>query len=83
VADAGFNTLDFVDRSGKISILQYFGWRDPNPNNFPSDAVPTCVARTDDALWVGQLSGQLFRVEGTQWPGRRRRRCGSSRRADR
>lgn len=66
VADAGANTLDFVDRHGKISILHYFGWRDPNPNNFPNDAVPTCIARTDDALWVGELSGQLFRIDGTK-----------------
>jgi hypothetical protein len=64
VADAGANTLDFVSANGKISILHRFGWRDPNPMNFPSDAVPDCVARGDDALWVGELSGQLFKVHG-------------------
>jgi hypothetical protein len=65
VADAGSNTLDFVSKSGKITILAYDGWRDPNPRNFPSDSVPTCVARSDEALWVGELSGRLLRVEGT------------------
>lgn len=65
VADAGANTLDFVGEDGKISILNYFGWRDPNPNNFPSDTVPTCVARADGALWVGMLSGRLARIAGT------------------
>jgi hypothetical protein len=64
VADAGSNTLDFVSRNGKIRILQYFGWRDPNPNNFPSDTVPTCVARSGNALWVGELSGRLNRIVG-------------------
>lgn len=63
VADAGSNTLDFVNEDGEISILHHFEWRDSNPNNFPSDAVPTCVARSDDALWVGQLSGRLTRID--------------------
>jgi sugar lactone lactonase YvrE len=64
VADAGANTLDLVSRSGKISIFHYFEWRDPNPDNFPNDAVPTCVAQTAEALWVGDLSGHLFKVVG-------------------
>jgi hypothetical protein len=63
VADSGANVLNLVDKNGKVSIVHYFPWRDPNPNNFPSDEVPTCVARTDDALWVGTLAGHLFRVE--------------------
>ncbi|HEV2033127.1 MAG TPA: ScyD/ScyE family protein [Candidatus Dormibacteraeota bacterium] len=63
VADAGSNTLDFVSRNGNIKILHYDGWRDPNPNNFPSDSVPTCVARSGDALWVGELSGRLLRID--------------------
>jgi hypothetical protein len=62
VADAGSNTLDFVSRDGTIKILHYFNFRDPNPT-FPSDAVPTCVARSGDALWVGELSGQLWRFK--------------------
>jgi len=63
VADAGSNTLDFVSNNGNIKILHYDGWRDPNPNNFPSDSVPTCVARSGDALWVGELSGRLLRID--------------------
>src|ERR1700730_12342506 len=65
-ADAGANTLDWVSNSGAISILHHFDWRDPNPNNFPSDAVPTCVAWGGGALWVGELSGQLFRIAGDE-----------------
>ena len=65
VADAGANTLDMVGDNGKITILRRFGWRDPNPNNFPSDAVPTCLARADGALWIGMLSGRLVRIDGT------------------
>jgi hypothetical protein len=64
VVDAGSNTLDFVNKEGKITILNYDGWRDPNPNNFPSDSVPTCVARSGGALWVGELSGRLLKVMG-------------------
>jgi sugar lactone lactonase YvrE len=65
VADAGANTLDFVDAGGKVTILNHFEWRDPNPNNFPNDIVPTCVAKGADALWVGQLSGRLLKVAGS------------------
>jgi hypothetical protein len=64
VADAGANALDLVSRGGKITILHYFEWRDPNPDNFPNDAVPTCVAQTGEGLWVGDLSGHLFKVVG-------------------
>jgi hypothetical protein len=65
IADAGSNTLDSVSSTGKISILHHFPWRDPNPNNFPSDAVPTCVAWAGGALWVGQLSGRLAKMVGS------------------
>jgi hypothetical protein len=73
VADAGSNTLDRIGEDGKITILHWFGWRDKNPNNFPSDAVPTCVARADGALWIAQLSGRLVRMSGDDrqelsWP---------------
>ena len=64
VLDAGANTLEFVSNRGHISVLHYFPWRDPNPNAFPSDEVPTCVAKTDDGLWVATLSGHLYRVHG-------------------
>ncbi len=62
VADAGSNTLDFVSNGGAISILHHFHF--PSAG-FPSDAVPTCVVKTDDALWVADLSGHLFRMDGT------------------
>jgi hypothetical protein len=62
VVDAGANTLSLVDENGKISNppLQHFQRFDPN--TFPADAVPTCVARTEGALWVADLSGRLFRL---------------------
>ena len=44
VADAGSNTLDYINGEGKIKIRIHDGWRDPNPNNYPNDSVPTCVA---------------------------------------
>ena len=64
VADAGSNTLEFVSNGGHISVLHYFPWRDPNPRAFPSDEVPTCIAKTDDGLWVATLAGHLYRVHG-------------------
>jgi len=72
VADSGSNTLTQVGRGGKTTVLYHFPWRDPNFMNFPSDEVPTCVASTGEALWIGTLSGHLFRFEdgtATQvWP---------------
>jgi hypothetical protein len=67
VADSGSNTLTRVDPTKadkNVSIVHYFPWRDPNPNNFPSDEVPTCVARLGEAWYVGTLAGHLFRLEG-------------------
>ncbi|MDQ6709760.1 MAG: ScyD/ScyE family protein [Candidatus Dormibacteraeota bacterium] len=61
VADAGSNTLDFVSNGGRITVLHYFPGRYPN---FPSDEVPTCIARAGDSLWVATLAGNLFRVHG-------------------
>ncbi|GAC1513546.1 MAG: hypothetical protein NVS1B3_18050 [Candidatus Dormibacteraceae bacterium] len=60
VVDSGANTLDFVSKRGRISVFHHFPLRYAG---FPSDEVPTCVARTDEALWVGSLSGHLFRVD--------------------
>ena len=60
VADAGSNTLNFVSSRGRITVLNYFPFRDET--GFPTDEVPTCVARTDDALWVASLAGHLYRV---------------------
>jgi hypothetical protein len=62
VADAAANTLDFVDRQGTISVVHHF-FKDA-PADYPVDAVPTCIARTDDAIWVADLSGRLFRMSG-------------------
>jgi hypothetical protein len=62
VADSGANTLSSVSKDGDVTVLQHFEWRDPNPNNFPSDDVPTCVTSSDEALWVGTLAGHLYRV---------------------
>ena len=67
VADAGSNTLDRVNADGQINILIHDLWRDPDPNNFPSDAVPTCVVRGEGGLLVGELSGRLIRVKGTSF----------------
>jgi len=67
VADAGANTLDRINGDGKIKILIHDLWRDPDPNNFPSDAVPTCVVRGEGGLLVGELSGRLLRVNGTSF----------------
>jgi hypothetical protein len=61
VADAGSNTLNFVSNGGRISILHYFPYRQ---EAFPSDEVPTCIAKTDNALWVATLAGNLYRVHG-------------------
>jgi hypothetical protein len=63
VADSGANLINRVTRGGKVSRVHYFPWRDPNPNNFPSDEVPTCIARADDGFWVGTLAGHLFRLD--------------------
>jgi hypothetical protein len=61
VADAGSNTLDFVSKGGRISVVNYFPGRYPA---FPSDEVPSCVVRSGDSLWVGTLAGNLFQING-------------------
>jgi hypothetical protein len=61
VADAGSNTLEFVNNGGHIRVLDYFPFRQ---NAFPSDEVPTCIAKADDGLWLATLSGHLYRVHG-------------------
>jgi sugar lactone lactonase YvrE len=62
VADSASNTLDFIDKKGTISVVHHFFKY--TPADYPVDAVPTCVARTDDTLWVADLSGRLFRMNG-------------------
>lgn len=65
VADAGANTLDYVNPDGHIQVRVHDLFRDPNAAmSFPTDAVPTCVARGKDSLWVGELSGRLLKVNG-------------------
>ncbi|MEO6796177.1 MAG: ScyD/ScyE family protein [Candidatus Dormibacter sp.] len=61
VADAGANTLDFVGNGGRITVLHYFPAR---YEGFPSDEVPTCIARSGDSLWVATLAGNLFQING-------------------
>src|SRR3984893_8319301 len=63
VADSGANTLTKVSKNGKTTIVYHFPFRDIVPTNFPNDEVPTCVASTDAALWVGTLAGHLYRLE--------------------
>lgn len=62
VVDAGANTLNKVSTNGSIKVLAHFPFR-PGPNVFPSDEVPTCVAGGEDGLWIGTLSGNLYRYE--------------------
>jgi hypothetical protein len=64
VADAGSNTLDRIGEDGKITILIHDLTRFDSAPAFPSDAVPTCVARGAHGLLVGELSGRLLSVHG-------------------
>src|SRR6184192_1669194 len=59
VADAGSNTLNFVSNGGHIKILHYFPYRQAV---FPSDEVPTCIAKVGNSLWLATLAGHLYRV---------------------
>ncbi len=68
VADAGSNTLDRITENGKIKIVIHDPTRfDSDPNAFPSDAVPTCVVKTEGGLLVGELSGRLLKVHGSSF----------------
>ncbi len=61
VADGGANTLSFVDDTGAMSVLAYIP--DP-PHHAPLfDAVGTCVAKAGDAIYVGTLTGALYKWE--------------------
>lgn len=52
VVDAGANTLDWVNRRGRVHVLKFI----PSPPS--TDAVPTCIARgPDHALYIGELTG--------------------------
>jgi hypothetical protein len=63
VADAGANTLNQVTDDGTVSVLHYFHL-EPPAGAFPTDAVPTCVVRAGGKLWVADLSGRLFSIQG-------------------
>jgi len=57
VANAGANTLDWVDLHGTSHVIAFF----PTPKGSPTDAVPTCVTKgPDGALYVGELLGGDF-----------------------
>jgi hypothetical protein len=61
IADAGANTLDFVDQWGHVHVLAFV----PNPPTsssappgYVADAVPTCLAKgPDGAIYIGELTG--------------------------
>jgi hypothetical protein len=63
VADAGANTLDWVDNNGNISVVSRFTV--PPMHVFPTDGVPTCVAPYGSGLIVADLAGRIWRVNGS------------------
>jgi hypothetical protein len=63
VADAGSNTLDWVDNNGSVSVLNRFTV--PTVHVFPTDGVPTCVAPSNNGLIVADLAGRIWRVNGS------------------
>jgi hypothetical protein len=64
VADAGANTLDWVDNNGGISIVHRFPVPIP-AEPFPTDGVPTCIAQSASGqLYVGDLAGRIWAVNG-------------------
>jgi hypothetical protein len=64
VADAAAGDLDFVSNSGRVELVHYFHFNPP-AGAFPSDEVPTCVVRANGHVWMGDLNGRLFRLEGS------------------
>ncbi|MGA9160039.1 MAG: ScyD/ScyE family protein [Actinomycetota bacterium] len=59
IADGGSNTIGIVDNAGAVSVFAYLP--DP-PNHEPLyDAVATCVAKAGGAVYVGTLTGSLFK----------------------
>jgi hypothetical protein len=63
VADAGANTLDWVDNNGSISVVSRFTV--PPVHVFPTDGVPTCVAPYGNGLIVADLAGRIWSVNGS------------------
>jgi hypothetical protein len=61
VADGGSNTLSFIDNTGQMSVLAYIP--DPPHHKPLFDAVGTCVAKAGDAIYIGTLTGALYKWE--------------------
>ncbi len=66
VADAGANTLDWVSAAGDRTIIS--GLPLPSPGGFPGDAVPTCVTVVHGNLYAADLSGRLWKRNGSYTP---------------
>lgn len=66
VTDAGANALVFARASGSTSVISAFA--PPPPGGFPADTVPTCVTLTRGDVYVGSLSGKLWRQGGSFTP---------------
>ncbi len=63
VADAGSNTLTWASYRGHVHVVHRFPVPDKS-QMFPSDAVPTCVARSGHHLVVADLAGRIWAVGG-------------------
>ena len=59
VADGGSNTLSFARNAGKMKVLAYVP--DPPGHQPVYDAVPTCLAKAGGSIFIGTLSGSLWR----------------------
>jgi hypothetical protein len=66
VTDAGANTLDYVKANGRVSVVSAFA--PPPPGGFPADTVPTCVTVVRGNVYVGSLSGKLWKRGGSFTP---------------
>jgi hypothetical protein len=66
VTDAGANTLGLVTANGRVATLSAFA--PPAADGFPADTVPTCVTVVRGNIYVGSLSGQLFKRAGSFSP---------------
>lgn len=66
VADAGANTLNFVKANGDESIIS--GIALPTAGGFPGDGVPTCVTIVRGNLYAADLSGRLWKRNGSFSP---------------
>jgi hypothetical protein len=62
-ADAAAGDVDFVSNSGRVELVHYFQFNPP-AGTFPSDEVPTCIVRANGHVWMADLNGRLFRLDG-------------------